>query len=629
MAPLDQSALEGTVGELPLSPTMSPPTKKKKNASGEVSDDETASSTSITDEEPPAPKRRRSRGNFEVVMKKITKSRSVQIGSSKFVHFANKLEDVLEIDSCKRLSSEQKSRSWWSSSEKSKMMAKHEKIVTRMESKKPCKENQTYRGLEAWTEEGTAMLDEVINRCVDAVLTEQEHQWVKQKDDFERMAAASRRLTAECAKRAREIGEQDEKVAREAIADVWVEDDDGSVCSVLSVRNRKSKLKTSYETLDNPYAKDLKKAKSSSSSDSEPETPKADSPATSPNSKKKKVKKQSAPNSSRSSEPPKTDKKKKKAAKEGKKKQAEPPAGSNAGPTGARNPSELDRIPMPPTRGESIEDDSVTSSVLPSLESFTVADSPNSSSLPSLSSFTSQGDIDESNHLYSSNGESEAPSMTTRQSSDPPGRRALSPVCETRPSRVSLRGTHRKKKLPRKPSDTSLMSENSQGKKSRSRKKSRKKSKSKKDGEGNDENSIFSSIVVPLNRTESMTSFTSGNSTFGFSTLVDSDQKVRDFVRIASFITGDRTYHFRKYPNVFVGSEVVSALVNEGVAATRAEAVALGRQLQKDLGLFRHVCDDHEFEDKWFFYRFRVTVLMQYQQNAGFDPNGSFMSHHS
>ena len=107
-------------------------------------------------------------------------------------------------------------------------MARHEKIVNRMESKKPCKDNQTYRGLEAWTEEGTAMLDEVINRCVDAVLTEQEHQWVKQKDDFDRIATVSRSLTAECAKRAREVGKMDEDAAREAIADIWIEDDEGS-----------------------------------------------------------------------------------------------------------------------------------------------------------------------------------------------------------------------------------------------------------------------------------------------------------------------------------------------------------------------------------------------------------------
>ncbi|KAL3919673.1 MAG: hypothetical protein SGILL_003640 [Bacillariaceae sp.] len=613
MAPLD----EGMEGEMPLSPIMSPPTKKKKkNVNDEVSDDETASSTSVADEEtPPAPKRRRSRGNFELVMKKITRTRSIQVGAAKFVHFANKLEEVLEIDSCRNLSSEQKSRSWWSSSEKSKMMARHEKIVNRMESKKPCKEHQTYRGLEAWTEEGTNMLDEVINRCVDAVLTEQEHQWVKQKDDFDRIATVSRSLTAECAKRARQVGENDEEEAREAISDVWVEDDDGSVCSVLSVRNRKSKLKMNYETLDNPYAKDLRKAKKSFSSDSEPDSPKG-SPET---SKKKKVKKQSALDSSRSSASSKTEKKKK----AGKKKQGGVSQGISSRPTVGRNPSELDTIPMLPRREESIATESVTSSALPSLASFTVAESVNSSVLPSLSSFTSQGDIDELEHSFSSSAESEAPSMTTRQSCDPPGRRALSPVSETRASRVSPRATHKKKKPPRTPSGNSLMSENSEGKKSR---KSKKKSSRKKDREGNDENSIFSSIVVPLKNTESMTSISSGDSTLGFSTLADNDQKVRDFVRIASFITGDRAYRFKKYPSVFVGSEVVSALVNEGVAATRAEAVTIGRQLQKDLGLFRHVCDDHEFEDKWLFFRFRVTVLSQFQQNAGFVKQDSFVS---
>jgi hypothetical protein len=568
-------------------------------------------------------------------MKKITRTRSLTVGS-KFVHFANKLEEIREIDSCIYLTSEEKSKSWWSSSEKSKMMARHEKIVNRMESGKPCKENHTYRGLEAWTEEGTALLDEVINRCVDAVLTEQEHQWLKQKDNFEKLATVSRSLTAECAKRARESGKKDEDAAREAIADAWADaGDDGSVCSVLSARkNRKSKLKTNYETLDNPYVKDMekKKAKKAETGDSKQEPSQStanraekmpESQSSSPNTeKKKKIKKKNDLDTSRLSQAAKVVKKKKKAAMERKKKNSDSMIGRPGVARSCSDNSEMDKTPQQPTRGESISD-SVTSSVLPSLESFSVAESTTSSFVASLSSFTSHGNMDDS---FSSNGDSETPSTTTKQSCDPPGRRALSPVSETRASRMSSRVAHKKKKPTRKTSETSLISENSDSKKSKSTKKSSSKSSSKrkKDEDKNEENSIFSTIIVPQNA-ESMTSFSSGDS-LGCSAFADTDHKTRDFVRIASFITGDRTYHFRKYPNVFVGSEVVGALVNEGVAATREEAVALGRKLQHELGLFRHVFDDHEFSDKWLFFRFRVTVLLQYQQNAGLAKQDSSLS---
>jgi hypothetical protein len=69
-----------------------------------------------------------------------------------------------------------------------------------------------------------------------AVLTEQEHQWPKQKDNSERLTPISRSLKAESAKQAREVGRKDEEATCEAIANAWVDDDDdddGSVCSVL------------------------------------------------------------------------------------------------------------------------------------------------------------------------------------------------------------------------------------------------------------------------------------------------------------------------------------------------------------------------------------------------------------
>ena len=65
-----------------------------------------------------------------------------------------------------------------------------------------------------------------------------------------------------------------------------------------------------------------------------------------------------------------------------------------------------------------------------------------------------------------------------------------------------------------------------------------------------------------------------------------------------------RRYRFKLYRDVFVGCELVDKLVEQNIAATRSEAVQLGRQLQKDMMLFRHVCDEHLFADEWYFYRF-------------------------
>jgi hypothetical protein len=64
----------------------------------------------------------------------------------------------------------------------------------------------------------------------------------------------------------------------------------------------------------------------------------------------------------------------------------------------------------------------------------------------------------------------------------------------------------------------------------------------------------------------------------------------------------DRRHLLTVHPRCFVGSEAVSWLAaREGL--TRAEAVAAGRRLV-ELGLVRHVLDEHDFEDARLFYRF-------------------------
>ena len=55
----------------------------------------------------------------------------------------------------------------------------------------------------------------------------------------------------------------------------------------------------------------------------------------------------------------------------------------------------------------------------------------------------------------------------------------------------------------------------------------------------------------------------------------------------------DRKYRLRSYPKCFVGSDAVTNLVRSGLAASREDAVHMGRTLANVMGLFSHVTGDH------------------------------------
>ena len=65
----------------------------------------------------------------------------------------------------------------------------------------------------------------------------------------------------------------------------------------------------------------------------------------------------------------------------------------------------------------------------------------------------------------------------------------------------------------------------------------------------------------------------------------------------------DRSYRLKIYHSVFVGSDLVSLLLELGAAENREYATQLGRALWT-AGYFHHVHDDHQFNDRGFFYRF-------------------------
>ena len=82
-----------------------------------------------------------------------------------------------------------------------------------------------------------------------------------------------------------------------------------------------------------------------------------------------------------------------------------------------------------------------------------------------------------------------------------------------------------------------------------------------------------------------------------------------DFLQVAAKLkTGldikDRMYHFKTYKRCFVASEAIDFMLQEQMVNTRFQAVQLGRQLQINLQLWNHVCNEHEFKDELLFFRF-------------------------
>lgn len=146
-----------------------------------------------------------------------------------------------EIESHKDFSPKERGKCWYSAKDKEKMMARHERVVARMEKKKPPKtSNQTYRGLESWTTEGAQHLDQVIALSVNVVMDEQDRQWKVNVDDFDLIAAKSIEVTTDSAQRARIVGLEDQKEAFAARETPWLASDDVSCASTVMSKSIKS-----------------------------------------------------------------------------------------------------------------------------------------------------------------------------------------------------------------------------------------------------------------------------------------------------------------------------------------------------------------------------------------------------
>lgn len=84
------------------------------------------------------------------------------------------------------------------------------------------------------------------------------------------------------------------------------------------------------------------------------------------------------------------------------------------------------------------------------------------------------------------------------------------------------------------------------------------------------------------------------------SSLEELKETIRGIVDIK-----DRKYGFpsKLYPNCFVGSEAVQAIIENGLAANVNDAILLGNALL-EAGYFHHVQRAHSFKDEFLFYRF-------------------------
>ncbi len=66
----------------------------------------------------------------------------------------------------------------------------------------------------------------------------------------------------------------------------------------------------------------------------------------------------------------------------------------------------------------------------------------------------------------------------------------------------------------------------------------------------------------------------------------------------------DRRYRFKLYKNCFVGSELVNWLI-ENLSISSEQAIKIGQTLI-DKEIIHHVHDQHDFENKYLFYRFYI-----------------------
>jgi hypothetical protein len=114
----------------------------------------------------------------------------------------------LEIVNLDDYTEEERENCWRTVDENDKTVFESRSVAARMKSGKPEKVNSPYRGLE-----NRKKLKFVVLRLIDAVLDEQEAQWVADIDDHERIAAISQEISSLSKEKARVVALEDEQEA--------------------------------------------------------------------------------------------------------------------------------------------------------------------------------------------------------------------------------------------------------------------------------------------------------------------------------------------------------------------------------------------------------------------------------
>lgn len=189
------------------------------------------------------------------------------------VHFHPE-DTVIEIESHKDYTKKEIQASWYTASQRNKLSVKRCRVAMQWEA--DSESTFCIRGLEQYTEKGALRTEKSIRMCIDAVMDEQDAQWLKGEDDFDRFAVLSQEVSKFCVALARLRAEEDaisakriykrmekhqkhskskkrpsKKSASKPASNTAIEvDDHTSVCSDLSHPEVDSELSTEHSEDD-------------------------------------------------------------------------------------------------------------------------------------------------------------------------------------------------------------------------------------------------------------------------------------------------------------------------------------------------------------------------------------------
>lgn len=123
---------------------------------------------------------------------------------------------VFDILCREEYSEDERAASYYTADEITAINDAQSDAADRMASGKKAKKSSPYRGLEAWTDQGQLAMNERIFTCVDAVLDEQEQQWINGISSRKRVAKVSKTFSGASTQIALDLAKHDAKDAKKA-----------------------------------------------------------------------------------------------------------------------------------------------------------------------------------------------------------------------------------------------------------------------------------------------------------------------------------------------------------------------------------------------------------------------------